>query len=454
MAITWGSAATFENVGFKLGYEVSKSGATTTIKIYINTKYAVSDKVNTLKVVINDKTVYEDDVSVYTYNNSGSGWADANTKLLKTFYSTAAGEITFSASLTNLELVPLNQASKGNKLTATVSGKTTTYTNGTKGSITAVTDSGKNTFTISGKLGKGGTHNAIKSAVVTYQTLPSGGSWSSEVKLTVPAASIKEGTFSFTLNVPYAKAATTYSVKAKISCTYAINTATTSWATFKDSIKFRYGPNSTIPVISYSKNRLTLKENISFTWNDGTATTDTLPIDRLMGYRLRLYGCNDSDIAQAAADGKSIATLGYTDRKHLAAAYVTSSGDAYYDTFIEGVALENGATYTYDKEQGKHTFTFDPSKFNFSVGDSVFFSTIGRYKYTRADGKTSTESWANRELGYATCSDLTKFQNAGIVHIKVGSQWQEGQVWIKTNSGWKEAETVNVKTASGWKESQ
>ncbi len=40
----------------------------------------------------------------------------------------------------------------------------------------------------------------------------------------------------------------------------------------------------------------------------------------------------------------------------------------------------------------------------------------------------------------------------GIVRVKTANGWVEGQVWVMTESGWKNAEVIYTKTADGWKE--
>jgi len=41
----------------------------------------------------------------------------------------------------------------------------------------------------------------------------------------------------------------------------------------------------------------------------------------------------------------------------------------------------------------------------------------------------------------------------GVVRVKTDSGWVEGQVWVMTETGWKEADSIYTKTADGWKES-
>ena len=56
-------------------------------------------------------------------------------------------------------------------------------------------------------------------------------------------------------------------------------------------------------------------------------------------------------------------------------------------------------------------------------------------------------------------SEPKEVQSAGLVRVKVpnaagGTHWKEGQVFVKTPTGWKESEGIYVKTTEGWKESQ
>lgn len=48
-------------------------------------------------------------------------------------------------------------------------------------------------------------------------------------------------------------------------------------------------------------------------------------------------------------------------------------------------------------------------------------------------------------------SDEMKF-TLGVVRVKTDQGWKEGQVWVMTASGWKEADSIYVKTDTGWKE--
>ncbi len=458
MAIVWGdkvelARAGKSSVGFRIGYEASFSGKTTTVKIYVNTKYAVYDVVNTLKVSVTGATDYEDAVGISTSNNSGSGWADANTKLLKTFNTTSTGTISISASLTGVELD--ENYSGGKNLIATVSGSVKNYTNGTTPTI-SITDNETNTFTISGSLGKNGDNNVIKSATIYYTTNGTTPSTTNGTAITI--SGVKEGmAFSYTRNAPVpageAAKTTSYTVKAIVYCNFANNTTTATANSGKGvTVKCRYGANPSKPTISYSKSKLTLKENISFTWKDGTATTDTLPMTCLHGYRIRLCSTTAENIKLA---GNSISSRTYSTRKNITTEKTTSAGDDnWYNTHnAANYPLVDGASFVRNGTTKTNTFTFDPAKFDFSVGDYVFLIIGAYYKYTKADG-TAGYVWNDNKAAKAIVSDLSEFQNAGIVHVKVGEHWKEGQVWVKVGDQWKEAETVQTKVGDTWRESQ
>lgn len=63
----------------------------------------------------------------------------------------------------------------------------------------------------------------------------------------------------------------------------------------------------------------------------------------------------------------------------------------------------------------------------------------------------------NELITYSKVSSKSYYvYNSGILRIQTGNtddSWKEGQVYVKTNNGWKEASTVYVKTNTDWKES-
>ena len=165
MAITWGST-----VGdyVKLGYEIAKSGATSTVRIYIWTKWSLDDTNNDFKFSLTGATTYEGKVSINTTYNSS--WSTSNQKLLKSLTTTEA-KFAFNASLTKLDYI-------GSSLKATVSGSGSNYTQPGKPTGAKIVDNGNNTFTLTATKGSNGTNN--KATGVQYRCCYQvGGKWQS-----------------------------------------------------------------------------------------------------------------------------------------------------------------------------------------------------------------------------------------------------------------------------------
>lgn len=179
------------------------------------------------------------------------------------------------------------------------------------------------------------------------------------------------------------------------------------------------------PVISYSKNRLTIREPWTFTWPEAKAANTSSPIK---GYRIRIIKIVDDNEYGVALTG-------------------LVSGPN--NTIIKGNNTENFI----DRESTSCTITFDPVELGFEAGNKV---RVGLYSYTRFGEKnTGSQLFKSRASEDQVLSDPEIVQNAGIVRIKEGDSWREGQVYIKVDKTWKEAETVYIKTDDGsWKESQ
>jgi hypothetical protein len=94
------------------------------------------------------------------------------------------------------------------------------------------------------------------------------------------------------------------------------------------------------------------------------------------------------------------------------------------------------------------SITISPTKNGFKPGDTV---RIGVKPYTQYGASNTGTQLFNADYTYSANSTV---RNAGIVHVKVGGTWKEGQVYVKVNGAWKEAETVSTKVNGSWKESQ
>jgi hypothetical protein len=173
------------------------------------------------------------------------------------------------------------------------------------------------------------------------------------------------------------------------------------------------------PVISYSKNRLTIREPWKFTWPEAKAANTSSPIK---GYRIRII-----------KNGVAIIGLG-----------CGTSDNIILDS-------KNKNNYV-DRESTSCTITFNPVDLEFKAGDTV---SVGIYSYTRYGENYTGSQIFNGDLSEdQVLSKTCTVQNAGIVRIKEGGSWREGQVYVKVNGTWKEAETVYTKVDGSWKESQ
>ena len=103
MAITWGTIVGNNNGRFRLGYEVSYSGNTTYVHIYIFTQWTVTDNVNSFIVNISGGTGYNGNVPILTTSNRGEGWNETYNKKLLGTLQTNNLNYSFSASLSGLE---------------------------------------------------------------------------------------------------------------------------------------------------------------------------------------------------------------------------------------------------------------------------------------------------------------------------------------------------------------
>jgi hypothetical protein len=90
----------------------------------------------------------------------------------------------------------------------------------------------------------------------------------------------------------------------------------------------------------------------------------------------------------------------------------------------------------------------DPVAFGFKAGDNVKLSI---WAYTRYGAANDGERLFNASEMF---SSVYTVQNAGVIDVKIGGVWKEGQVYTKVNGVWKEADTVSTKINGVWKDSQ
>jgi hypothetical protein len=281
-----------------------------------------------------------------------------------------------------------------------------------------------NTFRLRTTLGKAGTKNNFKEAHLFY-TLDGTNPASSSTRKEVSLKGYGAGS-TFTTDLAIYKRMEKKEVKAYVVCKFDYNTQS---ATAENAEAFPYyqapKPPSDIK-LHYEKGRLTIKEPWKISWTAGSQANNDSPIK---GYRFRIYKKSTSGVF------KSIKLY-------------DKDGNAIYDDLGAG---EENNRYYYDTESTATSLTLYPERHDLKPNDTI---KIGLFSYTK-DG-TGKQLFHSGQVFYKSAdgTDARLIQNAGIMRVKVGTAWKEGQVYVKVGNDWKEAETVNVKTSAGWKESE
>lgn len=279
----------------------------------------------------------------------------------------------------------------------------------------SITDNYNNTFTLNGTKGASGINNPSTGPILKwgYNTKYSN-TFTNGSTITLSAS----GDTSATRTV-YAKSITgaTYGDDQKI-------------ATAQLDVRQYIGPGeSGKPVIFYNKNRLTTKENWWFSWTTAIKINDSSPV---MGYRIRLYRKRgNSDFIKLPiydSDGKNLSIK------------AVSGGDIYYDKDGNYPFI-----YIYPAYYSKAVHPDEP---DILPGDQIKLTVNAYTRY----GKDNTGNQLFKTSEVA--SDVSTVQNAGIMRVKVGGTWKEGQVYVKVGGAWKEAEVVQTKVNGYWKESE
>lgn len=415
MAITWGSKveerkANGTYLGYQIGYETSTSGDTLSITFYIRTKWSVQESRNTFSVTINDTETKYSGLPVYTYVSTGSGYSDKNICELKTVTTNASGTVTFSASMTHLELTHRPpDAGLGYNLVATVSGSALNYEAGSAPTIDKILDNKNNTFSFEYTLPGDATRNKLIGSKLQYWTTVKAAGvdiTSKVVELDVPAGTNSLG--------PYNMPDNCIQVECKIYCNFTYGEDTYDEASA--SVVFYASPKITkAPEISYDK-KLTVNKDCTYVWTS-EAQNNNSPVKF---HRIRIYK-NGSEIP-----GLVVGTGNYLVKSIGTNIYVNRAGDS-------------------------STVIFNPKNLGFKVGDTV---KLGVYAYTRDGTGNYTDGRKKYLVSSFAGSNESTFENAGIIRTKVDNNWVEGQVYVKVSGEWKEAETVNAKVNGIWQESQ
>jgi hypothetical protein len=308
-----------------------------------------------------------------------------------------------------------------------------TYTNGTAPSNLKVVDNGDNTFYFTGKSATNGTNNAI-SSVKFYYTTDGTDPASSSTRTNVAASSIDKlqtsgASFSSASNI---NPATPSNKRIRVLVQYTMAKGNVLSATLDDKTTLKYYVNPSapgIPVISYSKTRLTIKEDWKFTWTAAKAGSTDAPVK---GYRIRFCHCP-----------------GGGNEAHLTnMVYNSNSG---MPTLTHNETVFNDKSGVIDTENTYTSLTIrSPKDFGISPGDKIRLQ-IYSYTYNGKNTKMFNDGGAGDAAVY---SEYSLVEDTGYLRVYGDNGWTIGQVYYYNGSTWLKAEGVHYYNGSTWKESQ
>lgn len=310
-----------------------------------------------------------------------------------------------------------------------------------------IIDNGDNSFTIRAKPGKAGTNNSVKNTTLYYKYNKYNSSTGKVSSTSLDDwdwvdMDTKSGSYGYDkttgelvvtkkIHIDYGNNTALEYHKSKASqVVYACVEVEGTYNTIESdeigaSITQYVGPNNPgEPSIAYKKNRFTLKEPWEISWKAATQSNSKSPVQ---GYLIRIF--------KKAKDSSTFISMPFYD---------VSGNILTEDT---GAADKN-QKWGYYTENTSVSLTLNPAnQKNLAVGDTIQIRIIA-YSKDKKNNKKFLDGLTPR---YS--SDYL-IQNSGIVRVKVGDSWKEGQVYVKVNGSWKEAESVKTKVNGSWKESQ
>lgn len=289
----------------------------------------------------------------------------------------------------------------------------TKWTNVTAGTC-SITDNYNNTFTLNGTKGSSGTNNTAGGPTLKwgYTTDCNGSFTDGETKILAIPETIKENA---TRRV-HAKSITT--------ATHGSNAEKTTFADIKQYVAPTAPSNPKIE--PKTKNKLTVRDTWKLSWTAGRQENSSSPIK---GYRVRLYKKINGVFTGLNLE-KGIINVGNGKADHLTNVGSTHVDYYYFDTNSTSTELE-----------------LDPVELGLKAGDYVKLGVFSHTNYGASnEGK---QLFCSSQI----CSQEYLINNAGIVRVKAGGTWREGQVWVKVGGTWKEATSVHTKVNGIWKES-
>jgi hypothetical protein len=290
-------------------------------------------------------------------------------------------------------------------------------------SAPSITDHGNNTYTITASAGKAGTNNAVKSSTLYYRA---GGSGDYTKASSLTAVSKKK------LSISASTASQKIYAYTKVDGTYNDVTSSTTSKTVYNYVMPGLPGTPVLSDSSYKNNRLTIKQNWTYTWTASTAANTASPVK---GYRIRVY------------------------RKAVGASEFTEMTGLILDG-TNGIKKGSNSKGYVDRATTSTTVTFNPATLGFVPGDKV---KLGLHSWTTNGVGTILWSGSGTTQVYSAESTV---QHAGIMRVNIGTStapnWKEGQVYVNigtsTSPNWKEADAVYVNIGSSsspnWQESE
>ena len=289
----------------------------------------------------------------------------------------------------------------------------TSWSNSSAGSLSCV-DNGNNSFTISAGKGTDGTNNAILGLYnLGYRYSPTAAwtNWYYEANNTGNDTASNKAV-SATISFSPSGTADTKTVyyRAYWDGTYEYGEDNPHKSGSANIKQYTNPGNPGKPVISYTKSRLTTKENWTFSWGAASAGNSNSPVK---GYRIRLYKNGALVPIKDYANGRTLSSY--------------SGGDCWYD-----------------RETTSCSIIIDPVKQGFLPEDNIQLSVCAYAKNGAGDWL-----WSGGVTNQIT-SDIYTVQNAGVMRPFYNGSYVEGQVFAKvTDTGndsvdWVEADIVKT----------
>lgn len=281
-----------------------------------------------------------------------------------------------------------------------------------------ITDHENNTFTITGTGGSNGTNNT---ATTTYD-------WGYSASYGNSGTVSKRSLTLTQANNKYPDTRTVYA-KVTVKPSWQYDTNYKGGAGYVKEINLPISQyvaptkagKPALTANSLENGRATVRKAWTFTWGASTKANN----NDYVRYRVALIN---------SSTGRSMAMKGSGGT--LLTTYRADDGFYYLDTYATEL-------------------TIDPDETGLAPGDVVQLAVCGYLVTSNDASATFRRNYDNSTFssGYAY-SDEIPVKSPGIMRVKVGSVWKEGQVWVKVGGVWKEAASVHTKVSGTWKESQ